>query len=104
MKRKYQKLPQQEINAIVVERLLNEVQSWDEECIEDLVYHYNEIFEQQISNIQELKETVKVVDPEVFADNMDEILDEQGDAFGTERQCDPRGDFRNGEWNMWEIE
>lgn len=104
MKRKYQKLPQQEINTIVVDRLLKEIESWDEECIEDLVYYYNDAFEQTISNINELKETVKIIDPDLFAEKMDDILDEQGDAFGTERQCDPRGDFRNGEWNMWEIE
>lgn len=104
MKRKYQKLPQAQINAIVVERLLTEVESWDEESIEDLIYYYNDVFDTPIKDINELKETVKTIDPELFAENMDEILDDLGDAFGTERQCDPRGDFRNGEWNMWEIE
>lgn len=104
MKRKYQNLPQVEINIIVVDRLLNEVQSWDEESIEDLIYGYNEVFEKPITHIEQLKETVKIVDPDLFADHMDDILDDAGDAFGTERQCDPRGDFRNGQWNMWEIE
>jgi hypothetical protein len=23
------------------------------------------------------------------------------DGFGTEGECDPRGDFRDGSWNMW---
>jgi hypothetical protein len=26
------------------------------------------------------------------------------DGFGTEGQCDPRGDFRNGEWSMRRVE
>lgn len=104
MRRKYQKLPQQQLNEIVVDRLLKEVADWPQECVDDLVFYYNDVFEEKITDIQELKDTVKKVDPEVFAENLDEILDEQGDAFGTERQCDPRGDFRNGDWNMWEIE
>jgi hypothetical protein len=28
----------------------------------------------------------------------------QQDAFGTERQCDPRGDGRNGHWSMNFVE
>ena len=27
-----------------------------------------------------------------------------GDAFGSEGQCDPRGDQRNGEWSMCRVE
>lgn len=26
------------------------------------------------------------------------------DAFGTEGQCDPRGDFRDGEWSMKRVQ
>lgn len=26
------------------------------------------------------------------------------DGFGTEGQCDPRGDFRNGKWSMKKVE
>lgn len=30
-----------------------------------------------------------------FADRFDRLLDAQGDLFGTEGQCDPRGDHRD---------
>lgn len=30
-----------------------------------------------------------------FADRFDQLLDAQGDLFGTEGQCDPRGDRRD---------
>lgn len=37
---------------------------------------------------------------------MEQMLDELNslDAFGTEGQLDPRGDFRNGNWSMKNIE
>lgn len=39
---------------------------------------------------------------EMFADDLDRMLDEihSNDGFGTEGQCDPRGDFRNGKWSI----
>lgn len=42
----------------------------------------------------------------VFSDMLDTGLDELrlNDAFGTEGQNDPRGDFRNGDWSMNNIE
>ena len=38
----------------------------------------------------------------VFAEEIDTLLDklQQSDFFGTEAQCDPRGDFRNGRWSV----
>ena len=41
-----------------------------------------------------------------WAEFLDSMLDEMKneDLFGTEGQNDPRGDFRNGEFNIWEIE
>ncbi len=45
-----------------------------------------------------------------YADNFSEILQDGlddihgNDGFGTEGQSDPRGDFRNGEWNMKRVE
>lgn len=43
---------------------------------------------------------------EAWADSLDALLDEaaSNDAFGTDGQCDPRGDFRNGEWRMNRVE
>jgi hypothetical protein len=45
-------------------------------------------------------------DAEVYAYELEELLDNMHghDFFGTEGQCDPRGDFRNGEWSMWNVE
>jgi len=41
-----------------------------------------------------------------LAAGLQALLDElQGhDVFGTEGQCDPRGDFRNGRWSMTKVE
>lgn len=33
---------------------------------------------------------------------LDEI--HQMDGFGTEGQADPRGDFRDNEWSMWNVQ
>lgn len=47
-----------------------------------------------------------VKEDEDFAEGMTDDLDDmlnniQGmDGFGTEAQCDPRGDFREGDWSM----
>lgn len=45
-------------------------------------------------------------DAEMLAEALDEMLDDiaSNDGFGTEQQCDPRGDFRNGEWSMDRVE
>jgi hypothetical protein len=42
----------------------------------------------------------------MFADMLEAGLNDlqECDAFGTEGQCDPRGDFRNGTWSMDNIE
>lgn len=38
-----------------------------------------------------------------LAVELESFLDEYGidDGFGTERQCDPRGDFRDCNWSIW---
>lgn len=43
---------------------------------------------------------------EQFSEFLDESLDDMkgDDAFGTEGQCDPRGDFRDGEYSMYHVE
>lgn len=43
---------------------------------------------------------------ELFADLLEEGLTSlhDNDAFGTEGQSDPRGDFRNGHWSMACVE
>ena len=43
---------------------------------------------------------------EMFVDYLDGMLDDlqSQDAFGTEGQCDPRGDQRNGEFHMENVE
>lgn len=41
-----------------------------------------------------------------LVDDLQTMLDKihSQDGFGTEGQCDPRGDFRNGQWTMNKIE
>lgn len=43
---------------------------------------------------------------EMFYDYLDGMLDDlqSQDAFGSEGQCDPRGDQRNGEFHMEHVE
>lgn len=43
---------------------------------------------------------------DAFSDMLEEGLDELAgmDTFGTEQQCDPRGDFREGDWSMECVE
>lgn len=45
-------------------------------------------------------------DAAMFADVLQPALEElmSSDAFGTEAQCDPRGDGRNGTWSMSHVE
>lgn len=45
-------------------------------------------------------------DAEMLAEGLQDMLEDiaSNDGFGTERQCDPRGDFRNGEWSMDNVE
>ncbi len=41
-------------------------------------------------------------DAEMFAESLEQMLDDihGNDGFGTEGQCDPRGDARNGRWSI----
>lgn len=43
---------------------------------------------------------------EIFSDGLECLLDEihGDDGFGTEGQSDPRGDFREGNWSMDNVE
>ena len=43
---------------------------------------------------------------EEWAESLDSMLDDMknNDQFGTEGQVDPRGDFRNGEFTIWNME
>lgn len=46
------------------------------------------------------------INADVFAEMLEPMLRELHgeDFFGTEGQCDPRGDFRNGRWSMKKVE
>jgi hypothetical protein len=39
-----------------------------------------------------------------FSLALEDFLDDLGDAFGTEGQCDPRGDMRDYPWHMDFVE
>lgn len=58
--------------------------------------------------LDRIKEAViaDIDDAEMYALALDEMLTnmQNEDAFGTEGQCDPRGDQRNGEWSMGCVE
>ena len=43
---------------------------------------------------------------DALSSDLDAMLTEihSNDGFGTEGQCDPRGDFRNGQWSMHKVE
>ncbi len=45
-------------------------------------------------------------DAQMISDVLEGALEElaQNDAFGTERQCDPRGDGRDGDWSMSRVQ
>lgn len=42
----------------------------------------------------------------MFSDSLEAMIEDLmgRDAFGTEGQCDPRGDFREGDWSMDRVE
>lgn len=68
--------------------------------------------DQQNRLIRVLENIIKMAkndedDTEMFSDEIEAMLTRMAlnDAFGTEQQCDPRGDFRDGEqWSMWRVE
>jgi hypothetical protein len=43
---------------------------------------------------------------EVYSEALDAMLDDlaMDDVFGTEGQSDPRGDFREGDWSMANVQ
>lgn len=45
-------------------------------------------------------------DEDRIADYLETILEQyyMDDGFGSEGQSDPRGDFRDGSYNMWDVE
>lgn len=43
---------------------------------------------------------------ELFSDYLDDMLEDllYHNIFGTEGQSDPRGDGRDSEWNIWQVQ
>lgn len=59
--------------------------------------------------LDRIKKNITESDDELFegwCENLENMLNNIHcqDGFGTEGQDDPRGDFRNGQWSMWQIE
>ena len=59
--------------------------------------------------LSELKNWMNLLiedDAEMFAETLEIMLDDihSNDGFGTEGQCDPRGDFRSGKWSMKKVQ
>jgi hypothetical protein len=47
-----------------------------------------------------------VDDSEAYAHGLEDMLNmlHDSDFFGSEASCDPRGDFRDGAWDMWNTQ
>jgi hypothetical protein len=60
--------------------------------------------------LEEIKTRVERPDSEdavnEWAESINTMLDDMknNDQFGSEASTDPRGDFRNGEWSIFEME
>lgn len=66
-----------------------------------LQYNLNKILEKLLFNVASDEDFA-----EDFAPQIEHLLNDmhnQGN-FGTEGQFDPRGDFRNGEWSVYNIQ
>jgi hypothetical protein len=94
------------LNTIVMNRLMDQISTWDKESLEDFFRQVDNKFNTTITTEAEFTNFFNTTDSDNFADGMDDILDELAsmDAFGSEQQCDPRGDFRNSDWSMWDVE
>lgn len=58
------------------------------------------VLERMVANVRDNED-----DADMFSDALDYYLDELRDAdgFGTEGQCDPRGDQRDGQYSMTHV-
>lgn len=99
-------MSQIQMNQIVTKRLVKEMKQWSKDLLVDVFEPMNKQFGVNITNVKQLQELATSANEEQYAQTLDDILDEiaSNDGFGTEQQCDPRGDFRNEEWSMWDIE
>lgn len=57
-----------------------------------------------IEKLEQLKQLIQITNDEQICDKMDIALDEiqSEDFFGTEGQCDPRGDQREAPWTPYD--
>lgn len=106
MRQKNPKLTQLEMNQTVTNRLVEEMNDWDEDMLADVFEPLKSELGINISTLQELQALPNKIEIEHYATVLDSILDDiaSNDGFGTEQQCDPRGDFRTQEWSMWNVE
>lgn len=106
MRQKQSNLTQLEMNQTATKRLVVEMKNWDTEIQANVFKPLNEQLGINISTLKELEELPNKIDVEQYAEVLDDILDSiaSDDGFGTEQQCDPRGDFRDQQWSMWNVE
>ena len=104
MYKKKNSLTQIQINQLVTDRFVEEMKDWDD--FDDVFIPINTTFNLNIKSLNEFKSLPSQVDTSTYAEVLDSILDNVAsqDAFGTEQQCAPRGDFRNHQWSMWNVE
>lgn len=95
---------QQELNVFVANRLAADMKNWDKNSLSSFLSSFTS--KVQLNSVKDFLKFVRTNDEDDIADMLDSALDElaSNDAFGSEQQCDPRGDFRNGDWSMWDVE
>lgn len=98
---------QRDINMIVMGRVINETFTWEQFFTDEFIASFNGEMGTSFTTIADIMTYVESsgFDDEI-ADALEAVIEELGsdDVWGTEGQNDPRGDFRNGQWSMWEIE
>lgn len=106
MRQKQSSLTQIEMNQLATKRLIEEMKQWNDDLVADVLGLFNEGLDVTISTLKELEDLPNIIEVEKYAEILDDILDDIAgdDGFGTEQQCDPRGDFRSQQWSMWNVE
>ena len=97
-------MTQKDINLLVATRLIKEMNDWGIDVLKEFLSSFTS--KKELKDTHDFLQFITNNDEDDIADILDRCLDDLAsqDAFGTEQQCDPRGDFRNGDFSMWNIE
>lgn len=97
-------MTQKDINILVTKRFIECMNDWDIDLLKEFLTSFTS--KTELKDVNEFLQFIINNDEDDIADILDRCLDDLAsqDAFGTEQQCDPRGDFRNGDFSMWNVE